>query len=831
MFSFAWSYARAAARRSRLVLPLVLVLTAPALAARAAPAPFDLAGPRLAISVTRAGKTLPIAKVPSLAAGDEIAIRPDLPAGESVHYLLVTAFLRGATNPPPESWFFRTAAWKSKAVLRVTVPQGAEKALIFLAPQTGGDFRTVMGAVRARPGAFLRAAQELGQASLDRSRVDAFTAEVTRINRTDPTRLQKASPLLARALGVKLDQDCLSKVAEAQASCLTQDRDALVLNDAPQTSKLESLASGYSADIVRDLSVTAWAGSGNFSPYVASLFDIVHLLNASRTAQYQYLPALTVTAGERLSLLLNAPPSFGNPQSVLLAALPPIAPEAPPRLRPVDPAAAFCAARPDLVLAVDGAPLVFSTGYAHDLTVRLSGKSGALDLPARADADSGGIAVDASPALGRQDLGREAVLAGGWGFASFEGPSFRIVAPRPQSWSATAGDRPSLVAGQESTLQLVGDETACIESVRLQGPSGPETPLSWTATAENQLTIHLPPKPAGAGDFKLVIHAYGLKSADVVPLGLYSRPSRIAGFAFHAGDHTGLLTGERLDEVQDVVLEGARFTPAPEPANSDTQLELAAADTDAQALQRFSAGDAVGGQAQLKDGRTISFRTTIEPARPQLSVISRNLQVEAPGGGLPIRLGGKDDVPRHAKLTFAVRTGPSTTFTGRESLEVGTANGAFTAELSAADGLMLQDPQVAVASIDLQKRFGDSAFGPLQFRIVKDGVASDWQPLGVLVRLPQISAVVCSTGHNASCALKGANLFLIAAVAGAPGFDKPVAVPDGFAGDTLTVPHPRAGKLYLKLRDDPTAVDTLVTSPQTEPAQGAKAAGAAADAG
>jgi hypothetical protein len=824
MFSFAWSYARAVARRSRLALSLGLALAAPALAVEAAPAPFDLAGPKLEISVTRAGKTLPIAKVANLAAGDELAIRPDLPAGESVHYLLVAAFLRDATTPPPPSWFLRTAAWKPKATLRVTVPQGAERALIFLAPQTGGDFRTVVGAVRARPGAFVRAAQELWQAGLDRSRVDAFTAEVVRISRADPGRLQAASPLLARALGVKLDQDCLNKVAEAQASCLTQDRDALVLNDAPQTSKLESLASGYSADIVRDLSVTTWAGAGNYSPYVASLFDIVHLLNASRTAQYQYIPALTVTAGERLSLLLNAPPSFGNPQSVLLAALPPIAPEAPPSLHPVDPAAAYCAARPDLVFPVDGAPWVFSTGYAHDLSVRLTGKSGPLDLPARADAARGGIAVDAAAVVGREDLGHEGVLTGGWGFASFQGPSFRLAAPRPQAWSALGGGRPSLVAGQESTLQLVGDETACVESVRLQDPSGAETSLPWSASAANQLTIHLPPRPAGAGDFKLMIHTYGLKAADVVPLGLYSRPSRIAGFAFHAGDHTGLLTGERLDEVQDVVLEGARFTPAPDPANSDTQLELTAADT--QALQRFSAGDAAAGQAQLRDGRTIAFRTTVAPARPQVSVISRNLQVDASGGGLPIRLGSKDELPRHARLTFAVRAEAPTAFTGRETLEIETANGAFTAALSAADGLMLQDPQVAVASVDLQKRFGESAFGPLQFRIVKDAVASEWQALGVLVRLPHIGSVVCSAARDGSCALKGSNLFLIAAVAGTPGFEKPLAVPDGFAGDVLTVPRPRAGRLYLKLRDDPATVDTLAVSAQPEPARAAKPVGA-----
>ena len=48
-----------------------------------------------------------------------------------------------------------------------------------------------------------------------------------------------------------------------------------MLDDSARASTLESLASGYSAELVRELSSTPWAGAGNFSPYVASLLDIV----------------------------------------------------------------------------------------------------------------------------------------------------------------------------------------------------------------------------------------------------------------------------------------------------------------------------------------------------------------------------------------------------------------------------------------------------------------------------------------------------------------------------------------------------------------------------
>ena len=103
-------------------------------------AAFDLLGPKIEVRVQREGKTLPISEVPSLQAADRLWIHPDLPDDQSVHYLMVVVFLRGATNPPPDSWFTPVEAW-SKGVheegVYITVPEGAEEALVMLAPETG----------------------------------------------------------------------------------------------------------------------------------------------------------------------------------------------------------------------------------------------------------------------------------------------------------------------------------------------------------------------------------------------------------------------------------------------------------------------------------------------------------------------------------------------------------------------------------------------------------------------------------------------------------------------------------------------------------------------
>ena len=54
------------------------------------------------------------------------------------------------------------------------------------------------------------------------------------------------------------------------------------------------------------------------------------------------------------------------------------------------------------------------------------------------------------------------------------------------------------------------------------------------------------------------------------------------------------------------------------------------------------------------------------------------------------------------------------------------------------------------------------------------------------------------------------NLFLIDSVASDPQFTHTVSVPIGFADSSLHVPRPNGTLLYIKLRDDPATVNTLV---------------------
>ena len=392
--------------------PCFLLALSMAATAYAGPAPFDLGGPILDVTVSRGSMTLPASEVPNLAAGDRIWLKADLPPTQSAHYLLVAAFLRGATNPPPESWFFQCKTWTGKCAsegLTITVPPDAQQVLIFLAPQTGGDFKTLMSAVRGRPGAFVRTSQDLNQAALDRSRLERYLLSIRNLNDADPARLAQVAPLLARSLAIKIDEKCMERLPELQAPCLMLGQESLILNDGHSTSIVEALTSGPGSDLAMEASFTPQLSYGYYSPYIASVLDIARIFDSFATAQYQYIPALASHRGDKLALTLNAAPSFHNPKSVLVAALPAVEQTA-------------------LVLPVEGAPLVFSTRFAHDVTLSLAAGDGkTVDLPAIADATQGGYVVDMA-GLGAVVFGDsvEASLRGQWGFDAYQGPRFRL---------------------------------------------------------------------------------------------------------------------------------------------------------------------------------------------------------------------------------------------------------------------------------------------------------------------------------------------------------------------------------------------------------------------
>jgi hypothetical protein len=815
-----------------LILTAVLVLVG-AVQARADPAPFDLAGPILEVKVTRGAKTLPVSEVPNLAAGDRLWIQADLPATQSAHYLMVAAFLRGSTNPPPESWFFRCATWTGKCAhegLTVTVPRDAQQVLLFLAPETGGDFKTLVNAVRGRPGAFVRASQDLNQATLDRGRLEIYLAAIRALNKTDPAKLKDTAPLLARSLAIKIDEKCLDRKAELQAPCLTQGQNALILDDGHSTSIVEALTAGPASDLAMEASVTPQLGYGFYSPYVASVLDIARIMDSFRTAQYQYIPALAPQQGDQLALVLNTPPSFHNPKSVIVVALPAVEQPQLPPLHAASPKDIYCARKKLLSLPVEGAPLVFSTAYAHDMTLSLVAKDGKLvELPAKADAAQGGFVVDtissSTASLGDRTHGS---LHGHWGFEDYDGPAFEFVNAHAQTWELAARDAGALIAGRENTVHLQAGSVNCVDGIMLVDADGKQLKAEWSTLKPNELEVKLPLQQTKPGAITVLVTQYGASQPQSVQLHAFSEATHLEHFAIHAGDSQGILTGSRLGEVASLTMEGIEFVPETLAANqSSNGLRMVA--RDAKAAVSLKQEDAAKASVTLQDGRVIDLSASVDAPRPSVRLIDKSVQLSPSSGESNIVLANQDELPQDAKLTFSMRAQLPRTFARDEKVEVATADESFSTTLSLGNGaITLESASVAVATLDPARAFGSSAFGPLQFRVLANGVVGEWQPLATLVRLPILKDLKCPSTPELACKLSGANLYLLDSVASDAQFNHAVHVPDGFPGYALPVPHPSDGQLYVKLRDDPSTVNRAALAAQQLPPSADEAARAIA---
>ncbi|MHA6720591.1 hypothetical protein ACX40Y_14215 [Sphingomonas sp. RS6] len=792
-------HAGCVARSVPWLAPATLLVTPPAAAAD--PPAFDLSGPGLRISVTRGTTTLPIAQVPGLAPGDKLHIAADLPDDQRESFLLVSAFLNGATNPPPKQWIDVAETWKRKQKdnsLTLTVPENAKQLVLFMVPDTGGAAGSITSAVQGRPGEFVRATQSLNQASLDRSRLDAFVAAIRAQDNTHPEYLRRIAPVLAQSLAMKLNDDCLAKVVEFQAACLLENRDSLVLSDVHSNSMAETLA-GKPTDLALQLSYTREAGLGYYSPYIAVVRDLARVFGAFSNPQFNYLPTLVTPLGERLALKLNTAPSFAKPKSVMVIPMPAIGADRPPRLRNGDPGP-LCGARTDLKLPVEGAPLVFSTAYAHDMKVQLTPPGGSpLDLPVEARADRAGFVLDDAAALEGLHGTVRAQLHGKWGFEPFDGPEFTLQFPDAGNWRPAQADE-KLVVGRSNVLRIVGSAPACIERVTMQLDNGAPQPVTWAVAGDDAAALTLPLDDAQVGDVTIEIRQYGAAAPATMRLDALAQAARLDGLDAHAGDDRATLSGLRLDQVQAVTLGGIRMVPGSLSRDGDRdRLALVAAEG-----ARLPATGGGVARVSLDDGRTLTLPVRLAAPRPTLALIGK--RTSRPADAWRIGKADGELVASDAVLDFSIRAGDDATkFRPSDAVEVSVGEALATLRLSSGHGLQRESDAVLVARLDAGS-FGPSVAGPLRFRLVRDGVASDWVPLGVLVRLPRIAGIDCGTPPASRCTVRGEALNLIDSIMVG---SAAIAVPQGFVGRTIELPAPASGTIGIRLRDAPDLPVTL----------------------
>ncbi|QNI36174.1 hypothetical protein [Edaphobacter albus] len=822
-------------------LSVFLLAVSFACIARADNARFDLVGPKISVRVTRAGTTLPIAEVPNLRAGDKLWVKADLPASQKNHLLLIVAFLRGTTNEPPDDWFTEIDTWDKKRTREgttITVPEGAEQAVMFVAPETGGDFKTLRSAVKGKPGLFIRANADLNEASFEQQRIERYLAAMKTVPANDKKAIQDRSGKLATTLALRPNADCFKQPVEQQVTCLTQSSAPVLLDDGHGQTIASAISTGPSSDFINAASATPVAGAGVYSAYVGAVVDLVHLVSTMRTAQFQYIPAIAFPNSETLNLKLNTPPSFINPKSVIVIGLPAIQEAKLPPLRPQNENQVSCLLQPKMALLLEGAPLVFSTSFAHDMTLHLNRTGAQTDLPLKPDAFEGGLVVtkeeqrrsleeaakeesaakDGTKLASSTDLTVTGTVKGYWGFDAFDGPTLTLQQVAGDGWKVVGNSQ--LMTGKDNHLTLRGEGTACVQQIALTNKNGKDVDVSFKPAegtskgaedAKNPLELAVSLKTVQPGDYSLAIKQYGSGDVSKVPLTAYTSDIRLDAVKLHRGDNVAVLSGEGLENVVSVEIAGQTFMPSG-PSNDEKTVQL-------EAKTGVSPKEGTEATAKLKDGRTMKVKVAAQAARPGLTLISVNATATPQDGALPVTLGAKSDIPLNGRLTFVVQTKDA--FPRNQTIEVATADGALKTTLSLKENnLVLQDARTAIGMLVPAKAFGQSGFGKLQMRpVAADGTTGDWTPLGTLVRTPDVTAIQCTTEDAPTCTLEGNSLFLAQTFGADKDFAKTAEVPIGFADGTFAVPTPADGRtLYVKLRDDPANAATVVLPKPVAPA-------------
>jgi len=793
---------------------LCLVVLGSALFVRADDARFDLPGPRIDVYVTRGNATLPIAQVPELQANDQLIVKTDLPATQSNHLLLVVAFLRGTTNEPPDNWFTKIETWKPTPPegTVIVVPDGAQLAMLFVAPETGGDFNTLRSAVKGNPGVFIRASIGLNKESLEQQRIERYIAGMQTVATDDEQMIKERSAKLAAALALKPNPDCFKQPLPDQVDCLTQTSAPLLLDDGHGQTMADAISSGASSDFFNE---AAQGDDAAYSAYVGTLVDLVHLAVMLRTAQYQYIPAISFPQGQTMNLKLNAAPSFNKTKSVIVIALPPIQPPRLPNLRPAVPTQVFCLANPSLVFPLRGEPLLFSTSFAHDLSIEFgpSTSLGSLRLSPdafdggliRADRDLGrGLQVSSGSGPAQTASTVRGTLRGYWGFRAFEGPTLTFQRSGGDNWRLA--DTNALSAGKDGRITLQGSDTACVSRITLTNPDGSSAPITFSPVANepSAMSLKIPLQGKRPGPYSLVLQQYGIAMQRTLPVTVYSGDTHLDKVLISLTSDTATLFGKGLGNVLSMKVGDQVFSP-----------ETQAGDLDSIDLRPSRSGikpDANSALVTLKDGRVIEVPAAAEDPSTMLKLVS--LQPFAPphNGELEVSLGSQKDIPLRSTLHFVVQS--VGIFPLSQSIEISTADGAMHATLNFhSESLILQDERTVVGSVDLYNAFGESAFGELRLRAVQgDGTSGSWVTLGKLVRLPHIKTVRCTDFDAPTCLIEGSDLFLSAAFSSTESFESQASVPTGFDEPTFVMSMPTSGRwttLYMRLRDDPRVTATI----------------------
>ena len=220
---------------------------------------------------------------------------------------------------------------------------------------------------------------------------------------TDPKQLQEHSKLIAGTLALKPNDDCI-ELPDQQYTCLTQSGNQALLDDGHGQTIIDALTGNEGAGLIGRLQPRNSREAASTRLTSAPLSIWFTSWDRCTPRNISTSPPSRFRNSSRSICALTSPPSFHNPKSVIVIGLPSVQQTTPPPLRAADAKLVSCLQKPGVVLQVEGAPLVFSTGFAHDLVLHLNYPAGAKpdpaqpqDIPLTVDAFRGGLVLAPIP--------------------------------------------------------------------------------------------------------------------------------------------------------------------------------------------------------------------------------------------------------------------------------------------------------------------------------------------------------------------------------------------------------------------------------------------------
>ena len=383
---------------------------------------------------------------------------------------------------------------------------------------------------------------------------------------------------------------------------------------------------------------------------------------------------------------------------------------------------------------------------------------------------------------GKSDL--KAQIVGKWGFDFISTSKFPVRVVRSQGWNIYKDSETQQATfvrdGKIKELMLVSPDgdCACVKSV-IYRPKGKESEATALSIEDNEIAVSSDKRtatfsldtskiPIGKGN--LEIRQFGEKEPKIIPLKLYDKPPSRLNFDIRVGDNYGKLTGERLEQITSIKVNGMetdissltktgviklRNSLSEGSAKLDVVLE------DKRPLLMFLPDEkdltftAKAKRLVLKPFVGQKFRATVDkPERYSFDLEKLDyLPLDAPG----------------VTITIADADGKKVTKNQLENVSIRIAGQSLSYRLNRSnfkpggDGeLVIELPLNSAAALSgLEDPLSESLLNEqIQFQIVhKLRGETAWYTLSQkYVNLPKIESVTCSLEQDRGCLLEGKNL-------------------------------------------------------------------------